>query len=277
MTDAGGPEGAEPQGLPPFSVTMTVRDEAAGISIALDSILEQVPAEAELIVVDAQSTDGTWELVEKRAREDHRVIPLQAACNRGEGRNLAVARARSSIVVTHIDGDVRYAPGVLTPAARELASRPRWPMLWALGRSDPNPSSTKFMVWRKEALQSLGGYPATQRNEDIGLILRAFRRSVPVHRYPVPRVGDSLDPYERGTAPNYAPWMRFRHYFTGVDRLIAAGFSYPEYLRLLYVTRVSLSRFLAASVLGTARYLLHGRRVQRPGAGPASDRAAGGG
>jgi hypothetical protein len=133
------------------------------------------------------------------------------------------------------------------------------------------------MVWRREALASLGGYPATQRNEDLGLILRAFRQGVAVHRHVVPRVGDSLDAYEPGTAPNYAPWWRFRHYFTGVDRLIAAGFTYPEYLRLLYVTRVSLSRFMAAAALGTGRYFLRGRHSAGGSTDPSADTPSGGG
>ncbi len=276
MSESPQPNAARSVAAPPFSVTMTVRNEAATILTALDSILSQLSPDVELVIVDAQSDDGTWALIEERARQDPRLHPHRAQCNRGEGRNLAVGQARSDILVTHVDGDVRYAPGVFSSAAHELRGQSTVPMLWALGKSDPNPSSTKFMVWRREALASLGGYPTTQRNEDIGLILRAFRQGVTVRRFVVPRVGDSLDAYEQGTAPNYAPWLRFRHYFTGVDRLIKAGFTYPEYLRLLYVTRVNLSRFMAAAALGAGRYLVGAHPSANGGAGRTTDTPNGG-
>lgn len=276
MSEPRGPAAASSSIPPPYSVTMTVRNEAATIATALNSILDPLPPEVEVVVVDAESDDGTFETLSARAAQDARLRVVRAPCNRGEGRNRAVAQARSSILVTHIDGDVHYARGVLDAAARALAAHPKVPMYWALGRADPNPSSTKFMVWRREALDSLGGYPATQRNEDIGLILRALRRGVTIRRFVVPRVGDTLDPYERGTSPNYVPWMRFRHYYSGTDRLIAAGFSYPEYVRLLYLTRVTFLRFLAGVGLGTARYLLRGHRGGTPGNGRSRQTPSGG-
>lgn len=255
------PQLAPPAGTARFSVTMTVRNEAATIERALDSILGQLSSGEELVVVDAFSTDGTWAVLEERARRDPRLKPHQAVCNRGQGRNVALGFTRSRVVVTHIDGDVSYAPGVIPRAAQVLLDSPETPMLWVVGRSDPVPSSTKFMVWQRDVLLGLGGYPPTQESEDCRLMLRTFHQGVRVRRFVVERVGSALDAYLPGSAPNYPPWLRFRHYYTGVDRWLAIGSTYPDYLRILYVTRVNRARFLAAAGLGVLRYLARGRRA----------------
>ena len=260
------PEPHSDRRLPSFSVTTTVRNEVGTVETALESVTTQIGEKAELVVVDAESDDGTWERLTERSRLDPRIRLYRAPCNRGEGRNLAIGLARSDLLVTHIDGDVRYRPGVISSAVTALAEDPDMAGLLALGRFDSHPGSTKFMVWRRPALTALGGYPPTQVQEDLGLFLRAFRRRVRMRRLMVDRVGDTLDPPSATDAHDSVARRRLRGYFFNVDRMISVGYSHAEYLRLLYLTRKTVPRFLLAAALGTLRYLKRGRPASPPNA-----------
>jgi glycosyltransferase involved in cell wall biosynthesis len=92
------------------AVVVTVRNEAAGISALLESLVPQQGL-AEVVVVDALSTDGTATLAESFAgRLPLRV--LRRACRRGEGRNVGV-EATSAPLVAFTDGDCTADPGWL--------------------------------------------------------------------------------------------------------------------------------------------------------------------
>ena len=59
-------------------------NEAENIGPLIDEILAQGPSWA-VLVVDDDSPDGTWEIVQKRAEEDERVHLLHRTENRGRG------------------------------------------------------------------------------------------------------------------------------------------------------------------------------------------------
>ena len=50
------------------------------------------------VIVDDQSTDGTWAVLERLAAEDHRVALLRNDCNLGKGAALRKAIARSTAI-----------------------------------------------------------------------------------------------------------------------------------------------------------------------------------
>lgn len=86
-----------------ISVVTTILNERKGIRDLLDSLVLQRPAH-EIIVVDAGSTDGTWEIVEAYGRRFPHVIPVRYPGPRGAGRNIGVRLARAPRVA-FIDGD----------------------------------------------------------------------------------------------------------------------------------------------------------------------------
>ena len=97
--------------LPPVSVIMPVRDEAAYIKRSLGSVLAQdYPADRlEILVVDGMSTDGTREVVvaAQATRSNLRLLDNP----RGivpPGLNIGIAEARGDIVV-RVDGHCEIA------------------------------------------------------------------------------------------------------------------------------------------------------------------------
>src|SRR4051794_1583945 len=64
----------EPKRWPRVSVIIPACNEAETIDAALRSRLAEGYPDAEYIVVDDRSTDGTGEIIERLAREDGRIV-----------------------------------------------------------------------------------------------------------------------------------------------------------------------------------------------------------
>lgn len=65
--------------IPSISVLLPVFNEGNYIQQCLDSMLDQQNASFEICVSDNCSTDNTWEIVSKYAREDARIMPYHHA------------------------------------------------------------------------------------------------------------------------------------------------------------------------------------------------------
>jgi len=252
-------EAARGAGPPPsnpwFSVTMTVRNNIDTIVDSLGSILPLREHGGEVVIVDAESNDGTKEFLDRTAAGASELVVVSRRCNRGVGRNLAVTTARAPIVLTQVDGDNRYATGVLVTVADHLRSEPRVGLIFTVGMSDRDPSLTRFYAWQRAAFEQAGGYPDTQEREDPPLLLRAFRAGFPIERYVLPKVAEDLKPRPAGFAPNFSPWGRAVHTMWAARRFRVLGFRYTEYARLLWLTRRTPTRLGAGLILGWMAYL----------------------
>ena len=80
----------------------------------------------EMIVVDDQSTDGTWDILQRLAAEDSRIVLLRNERNLGKGASIrkAISRSTGDISIIH-DADLEYdpadIPSLLLPFAKEGA------------------------------------------------------------------------------------------------------------------------------------------------------------
>jgi glycosyltransferase involved in cell wall biosynthesis len=240
---------------PWFAVTMTVRNNARTIGASLGTILPQLADGGELVIVDALSDDGTQELLQGVARSHPEVTVIERACNRGVGRNLAVATARAPIVLTQVDGDNQYADGVLRQVATRLRDTPGWDAAFAVGAADWDPSSTRFYAWRRAGFVRSAGYEERQEREDPPLLLRAFRAGLRIERCLLPKLADDLKPRKAGRAPSVGPWGRGRHTMWAARKFRVMGYRYPEYVRLLRLTRRTEARYFAGAALGGAAFL----------------------
>lgn len=92
------------------SVVVPVRNEADGLDELLDSLEGQTRPPDEVVVVDAGSTDGTLEMLHRRAEHmaTLRVLSEPGALP-GRGRNVAIA-ASTGDLVAQIDGGCRVEP-----------------------------------------------------------------------------------------------------------------------------------------------------------------------
>jgi glycosyltransferase involved in cell wall biosynthesis len=240
---------------PWFAATMTVRNNADTIREALASIAPALERGGELTVVDAMSTDGTWPILVTAGEHNPRIRVRQVACNRGTGRNLAVEMTDAPVVLTTIDADNRYAPGILSTVAAAVRDSPRWDMLMAIGLHDRDPSSSRFYAWKREAFARAGGFPNTQYMEEDGLLLRALRYPLRVGRYAAPRVAEDLKARPAHHLPNVPVWKRYGHTVRAARKFQWFGFRFPEYARFLWMTRRGVVRFGAGFTLSAYGYL----------------------
>jgi glycosyltransferase involved in cell wall biosynthesis len=80
---------------------------------SLNSILQQIDDQYEVIVVDAKSTDGSLEILQEfNERGDIRLI-VEEGCKIGEGWNIGVEAAKGQYVMPKLDMDDRYYDGVI--------------------------------------------------------------------------------------------------------------------------------------------------------------------
>src|SRR5258705_10125892 len=112
-----------------LSVLVPVYNERHVVEASLRRVLaleDDLISSLELIVVDDQSTDGTWEILERLATQDDRIVLLRNERNMGKGAALrqAISRSTGDISIVH-DADLEYdpsdIPSLLLPFAKEGA------------------------------------------------------------------------------------------------------------------------------------------------------------
>jgi hypothetical protein len=175
--------------MQPVSVVATVLNEAEDIGRVVPSLLAQVPAPAEVIVVDGGSTDGTWEWLAAMQAENPRLVAIRdetcslkySAGPVSRGRNVAIAAAKSQIIACAdagctyaqdwltnltaplVDGEAEYALGGSCLDASgctswDVASAPFFSI--KLSPAEPTKSCTaRSMAFTKGLWQQIGGFP----------------------------------------------------------------------------------------------------------------------
>ncbi len=112
-----------------LSVLVPVYNERHVVEASLRRVLaleDELIDSLEVIVVDDRSTDGSWEILERLAAEDERIILLHHDSNQGKGAAIrtAISHATGDISVVH-DSDLEYnpadIPSLLVPFATEGA------------------------------------------------------------------------------------------------------------------------------------------------------------
>ncbi|MEN9443453.1 MAG: hypothetical protein RIS47_343 [Bacteroidota bacterium] len=165
-----------------FSLVSTVYNEALRIDQTIADLQAQTLQPTEIVITDAGSTDGTWEILQQW--RDESVIPIvllrEKGCSVARGRNLAIAHATTNIIAS-TDFGCRFQPqwleSILTPfadAATEVvggAFSVSPPQTTNSARADyilqngyPVRMDTYFSVssrsiaYRKYVWQQIGGY-----------------------------------------------------------------------------------------------------------------------
>lgn len=205
--------GPMPATAPAVTVVMSVFNGEAYLADAVESVLGQTWTDLELVAVDDGSTDGSWRILERCAREDSRVrLHRHANMGNARSRNEATALAAAPYIAP-MDQDDVARPERLETQMRVIGAHPELALLGtalallgAHGRyathafpttgaeiratlADPDVFSTtafahSTVVIRKDALQAVGGYrPALCPAEDYDLFHRL------AERYPVANLG----------------------------------------------------------------------------------------
>ena len=179
------------------SVLMSVYNNASTLQAAADSVLSQSYAHLELVLCDDASTDGTWEIMQRIAQSDPRVICFQNDRNLGLGASLnrCLAKAHGEYIARQDADDVSDADRIektLSFLIRENAPYAACGVrvfddggVWST-RQFPqnitkhdiarrNPFFHPTMIFRREVLESVHGYcedSITRRTEDYDLVMR---------------------------------------------------------------------------------------------------------
>src|SRR5215470_14923754 len=97
-----------------LSVMVPVYNERHVVEASLRRVLaldDPLISSLELIVVDDQSTDGTWPILQRLANEDSRIVLLRNERNQGKGAAIrkAIEHSTGDISIIH-DADLEYDP-----------------------------------------------------------------------------------------------------------------------------------------------------------------------
>ena len=112
-----------------LSVLVPVYNERHVVEASLRRVLalsDDLISSLEVIVVDDQSTDGTWPVLERLAAQESRIVLLRNERNSGKGAAIrkAIAHSTGDITIIH-DADLEYdpsdIPSLLVPFAKEGA------------------------------------------------------------------------------------------------------------------------------------------------------------
>lgn len=133
-----------PPGLPFVSLVVTVKNAAATLPSLLQDLesLDWPRGQFELVLVDAFSTDGTWEFIQQYSRRPpYRVMAVQEPGRIGAGRNEGFRLARGDLVAV-TDADMRVPPHWI----RELVAAMDHPDIGVVG--GPNDPATDDLTSR---------------------------------------------------------------------------------------------------------------------------------
>ncbi len=194
----------EPDGKVDVSVLIPVLNEASGIRETVARMRAQdFEGNFELLFLDGGSTDGTREILQEFARDDHRIRVLDNPGRRPPNAlNVGLANARGTLIA-RMDAHTHYPPAYLSSGARRLArgdvdsvsgaqlatGNDKWSSRVALALSLPlGAGGAKFRrrateeievdsgftgMWRRELLERYGGWDERWPvNEDHELAAR---------------------------------------------------------------------------------------------------------
>ncbi|MEB3862143.1 MAG: glycosyltransferase family 2 protein [Desulfurococcales archaeon] len=108
---------------PEISIVVPTYNEAQVIGAFLDKVREELDKHTkcyEIVIVDDDSPDGTWRIVEEESRKDPRVRLVRRTGERGLATAVirGIREARSSLVIV-MDADLQHPPEVIPDIVRK--------------------------------------------------------------------------------------------------------------------------------------------------------------
>jgi glycosyltransferase involved in cell wall biosynthesis len=194
------------------SLVSTIFNDRAGLEKFFEAMAAQTRLPSEIVIVDAGSKDGTWELLLSEQSRPDRPWTMRALqehrCNVARGRDLAIEAASGDVIVS-TDIGCAWDPLWLEEMVLPLEKDPAVHLVngsWAVERDDLHGPwamvewalkgeqkfvatatchcSSRAIAYRKECWKALGGYP-----EDLTLAADDAVYAILVEKAEVPRVG----------------------------------------------------------------------------------------
>ena len=170
-----------------LSLVSTIFNDRDGLQCFFNTMAAQTRVPDEIIITDAGSRDGTWELMQAEVARTDRPWVFRALqevrCNCARGRNLSIQQARGEIIVS-TDIGCEWDPEWLAELAAPLETNPEVELVigsWAVKREElhgvwaqvewalkgdqrleatmDSYSSSRSIAYRKATWEALGRYP----------------------------------------------------------------------------------------------------------------------
>jgi glycosyltransferase involved in cell wall biosynthesis len=160
---------------PRFSICITHYNNVKTVREALESLFSQIDERFEVVLVDNESNDGSYEIL-RSFGEDHSLKLLRAKCTRGRGRQIAFEESIGRYVISNIDMDDVLSPGAIGKALGLYESKCDGQLLWIRSvRPRPGSWGTSVMIAPRPLIAQLGGWRNVNVLEDRSLAARAAK------------------------------------------------------------------------------------------------------
>lgn len=179
--------------MPDMSVLLPAHNEAKNIGVAVSSTLRALPRDAELVVLDDGSTDGTAEIAERAGRGDRRLRIISQPPSGGITPALtALLKATDSRIVGRMDGDDISLPGRFRATLPKLVNH--------------DLAFTQMIDWQGKSVKPLPPVPISAETFPLHLLLinPVAHSTMVAHRSVIDEVGG----YRRVPAEDYDLWLR---------------------------------------------------------------------
>ena len=180
---------------PTLSVVVPVLNEAAGLDEFLSKLMQRLPENTEVVVVDGGSEDGSWDIA-----QSHPVKLIQCSAGRARQMNEGAALVESEyLMFLHADTELPEsfaddfvwwvsAQPVWGFSSLHLTGAQWWCRLVEFGinmrtRITSGASGDQAQIVKTSYFRSLGGFADIALMEDIALSYR-LRRRWPARRFP---------------------------------------------------------------------------------------------
>lgn len=158
-----------------YSILITHRNNRATVQASLDSVLDQIDEDFEVIVVDSKSNDGSGEIL-KGYEGEGKIRLIERKCSRGKGRQIALESCHGEIVISNLDMDETYSPG-LKALIRIYENSALGKVLHVVsGLSKDERGRQNITIATKDFLKEVGGWRDINYGEDWDLWRRAAER-----------------------------------------------------------------------------------------------------
>lgn len=221
------------------------------------SVVNVVDERFEIIIIDAGSTDGSLDILDKLDKEfeNIRIIKLPASKSRnlGKDRDISIRMSKGKYIISHVDCDDTYDERIvgLAEAYNQIDEQ----VNFRFGMSGGH-----VTIARRDFLIDIGGYRNIQASEDIDLWLRMMAGGgyilldcESIHE----EIGDTKTLGEK-----------FRRVLNMRISEFQIGMSYRSYVNFA-ISRMRLTKAITAIFITTLGYLLATRkcRFERPSDG----------
>ncbi|MGD0477840.1 MAG: glycosyltransferase family A protein [Nitrososphaerales archaeon] len=166
-------ESLKTSSLARYSICITNHNSRGTLRDSLDSVLNQIGASFEVVLVDNCSDDGSDEIL-KEYQKKGAIRLISRKCSRGQGRQIALMNSLGEYIVSHIDMDDIFRP-VLLRLIEFYHAKCEGKVMVAI--SNLGDWSQNITIAPRDLLLKIGGWRDLQYAEDWDLWSRAAKLS----------------------------------------------------------------------------------------------------